>query len=196
MSGANGRCWATSPTGRPRTSLLRCNSATRAKVVDKTFVPFLALIEYPETDDAQYIFSSLTSKVNFERQKLCRAMAAGGVGSISWGQKLSFGTGHVLNDLCASVWFSYLLVYLQYVLLVETFLIFNLKVDVHIQCNISTKQIPSGLSGIILLIGQVADAISTPLVGILSDHGQCCCIGGQKLCNYGKRKIWHLVGEF
>ena len=123
-------------------------------------------------------------------------MAAGGVGSISWGQKLSFGTGHVLNDLCASVWFSYLLVYLQYVLLVETFLIFNLKVDVHIQCNISTKQIPSGLSGIILLIGQVADAISTPLVGILSDHGQCCCIGGQKLCNYGKRKIWHLVGEF
>lgn len=46
-------------------------------------------------------------------------MGSGG-GSISWGQKLSFGTGHVLNDLCASVWFSYLLVYLQYVLLVKT----------------------------------------------------------------------------
>jgi Na+/melibiose symporter-like transporter len=57
-------------------------------------------------------------------------------------------------------------------------------------------QIPSGLSGIILLIGQVADAIATPLVGILSDHGQCCCIGGQNLCNYGKRKIWHLIGQF
>ncbi|KAI9565484.1 hypothetical protein GHT06_009276 [Daphnia sinensis] len=95
-----------------------------------------------------------------------------GGGSISWGQKLSFGTGHVLNDLCASVWFSYLLVYLQYVLL-----------------------IPSGLSGIILLIGQIADAVATPLVGILSDHGQCCCIGGQRLCNYGKRKIWHLIGS-
>ncbi len=59
-----------------------------------------------------------------------------------------------------------------------------------------TKQIPSGLSGIILLIGQVADALATPLVGILSDHGQCCCIGGQKLCNYGRRKIWHLIGWF
>ena len=44
---------------------------------------------------------------------------AAGAGSIGWGQKLSFGTGHVLNDLCASVWFSYLLVYLQYVLLVS-----------------------------------------------------------------------------
>lgn len=40
-------------------------------------------------------------------------------GSIGWVQKLSFGTGHVLNDLAASVWFSYLLVYLQYVLLVK-----------------------------------------------------------------------------
>jgi hypothetical protein len=46
------------------------------------------------------------------------SMGIGG-GSIGWGQKLSFGTGHVLNDLCASVWFSYLLVYLQYVLLVK-----------------------------------------------------------------------------
>ena len=54
-------------------------------------------------------------------------MAAGGVGSISWGQKLSFGTGHVLNDLCASVWFSYLLVYLQYVLLVETLINFKFE---------------------------------------------------------------------
>lgn len=42
-----------------------------------------------------------------------------GNGRISWFQKFAFGTGHVLNDLCASVWFSYLLVYLQYVLLVS-----------------------------------------------------------------------------
>lgn len=50
-----------------------------------------------------------------------------GLGSISWGQKLSFGTGHVLNDLCASVWFSYLLVYLQYVLLVS-YISFNIMI--------------------------------------------------------------------
>ena len=42
--------------------------------------------------------------------------------SLSLCQKLSFGTGHILNDLCASVWFSYLLVYLQFVLEVSQML--------------------------------------------------------------------------
>ena len=28
-------------------------------------------------------------------------------------QRMSYGIGHVLNDLTASVWFSYMLVYLQ-----------------------------------------------------------------------------------
>jgi Na+/melibiose symporter-like transporter len=32
-------------------------------------------------------------------------------------RKLSYGVGHVLNDLCASMWFSYLLIYLHRVLL-------------------------------------------------------------------------------
>ena len=30
--------------------------------------------------------------------------------------KYSYGVGHVLNDLCASIWFSYLLVYFHNVL--------------------------------------------------------------------------------
>jgi Na+/melibiose symporter-like transporter len=82
---------------------------------------------------------------------------------LTWRTRLCYGAGHVLNDLCANVWFSYLLVYMQYVV---------------------------GLSpvtaGSLLLIGQVADALSTPVVGIESDR-----TGYYK---YGRRKLWHLLG--
>ncbi|XP_042220071.1 major facilitator superfamily domain-containing protein 12-like [Homarus americanus] len=78
--------------------------------------------------------------------------------------KLAYGVGHVFNDLCASMWFTYLLVYLQYVL-----------------------QLDRGLSGFLLLMGQVADAVSTPLIGLQSDRG---C----SFCTYGRRKSWHAIG--
>lgn len=32
--------------------------------------------------------------------------------SLPFGQTLGFSIGHVLNDLCSGVWFSYLLVYM------------------------------------------------------------------------------------
>lgn len=79
-------------------------------------------------------------------------------------QRLSFSVGHVLNDLCASMWFSYLLVYFHYVL-----------------------SFSNGLSGQIMLLGQVADALATPFVGIESDKTSGCW-------GYGKRKSWHLFG--
>lgn len=80
--------------------------------------------------------------------------------------RLSYGIGHVLNDVCASMWFTYLLVYFHLVLEFSSF-----------------------LSGIVLLVGQVADALSTPFVGIQSDR-----IDEYWLCKYGRRKTWHLVG--
>lgn len=43
-------------------------------------------------------------------------------------------------------------------------------------------------AGVLLLIGQIADAICTPLVGYESDQTSGCA-------NYGKRKTWHLVGK-
>ena len=43
--------------------------------------------------------------------------------TLTLGQRLSYGVGHVLNDLAASMWFSYLLVYLQFVLQVSFSLI-------------------------------------------------------------------------
>ncbi|KAJ1530953.1 hypothetical protein ONE63_005789 [Megalurothrips usitatus] len=73
-------------------------------------------------------------------------------------QKAAYGVGHVLNDICAALWFSYTLLFMQLVL-----------------------KIPATTSGALLLVGQVVDALATPLVGILSDK-------------WGSRKTWHLVG--
>ncbi|XP_068605229.1 major facilitator superfamily domain-containing protein 12-like [Brachionichthys hirsutus] len=79
-------------------------------------------------------------------------------------KKLSYAVGHFLNDLCASMWFTYLLVFYHSVLGFQ-----------------------STHAGVLLLVGQVADAISTPLVGYESDQTPGCGA-------YGKRKSWHLVG--
>ena len=82
---------------------------------------------------------------------------------LAWRTRICFGVGHVLNDLTASMWFTYLLVYLH-------------KVVKFSNTN----------AGTLLLIGQVADACCTPLVGIGSDH--------TGRVRYGRRKIWHLAG--
>lgn len=60
--------------------------------------------------------------------------------------KLAYGIGHVLNDICASMWFTYLLVYFHLVLGFD-----------------------GTLAGLILLIGQIADALATPFIGFHSD---------------------------
>ena len=83
-------------------------------------------------------------------------------------QRLAYGVGHVLNDICASMWFTYLLVYFHLVL----------------------KFSPVA-AGTILLIGQIADAVSTPFVGLQSDIND-----NFWLCCYGRRKTWHLIGKF
>ncbi|XP_076178226.1 major facilitator superfamily domain-containing protein 12 isoform X2 [Ptiloglossa arizonensis] len=80
-------------------------------------------------------------------------------------KRLAYGIGHVLNDICASMWFTYLLVYLHLVL-----------------------EFDATLAGQILFIGQVADALATPLVGYYSDKNR-----QSWLCKYGKRKTWHLI---
>ncbi|XP_038072925.1 major facilitator superfamily domain-containing protein 12-like [Patiria miniata] len=82
---------------------------------------------------------------------------------LSFPRRFAYGVGHVLNDLCASMWFSYLLVFYHKVLS------FN---------NVN--------AGYMMLIGQVSDAMCTPLIGYESDKS----LG----CRYGKRKTWHLLG--
>lgn len=87
---------------------------------------------------------------------------------LPFSRKLLYGIGHVLNDICASMWFTYLLVFFHLVLG------FN---------SIS--------AGIILLIGQIADALATPFVGFHSDKDD-----NFGLCKYGRRKTWHLIGIY
>ncbi|XP_038574843.1 major facilitator superfamily domain-containing protein 12-like [Micropterus salmoides] len=79
-------------------------------------------------------------------------------------RRLSYAVGHFLNDLCASMWFTYLLVFYHSVLGFQ-----------------NTN------AGVLLLVGQIADGICTPLIGYESDRTPGCG-------NYGKRKTWHLVG--
>nr|XP_040027322.1 major facilitator superfamily domain-containing protein 12-like [Gasterosteus aculeatus aculeatus] len=84
--------------------------------------------------------------------------------SLSVPRTLSYAVGHVLNDLCASMWFTYLLVFYHSVLGFQ-----------------NTN------AGVLLLVGQIADGVCTPLIGYESDRTPGCG-------NYGKRKTWHLVG--
>ncbi|KAM4810171.1 major facilitator superfamily domain-containing protein 12 [Rhinophrynus dorsalis] len=79
-------------------------------------------------------------------------------------QRLSYATGHFLNDLCASMWFTYFLLYFHSVLGFDSF-----------------------YAGLLLLVGQIADGICTPLVGYESDRHA-------GLLSYGRRKSWHLIG--
>uniref|UniRef100_A0A8D2JS69 Major facilitator superfamily domain containing 12 n=1 Tax=Sciurus vulgaris TaxID=55149 RepID=A0A8D2JS69_SCIVU len=85
--------------------------------------------------------------------------------SLSLAARLSYAVGHFLNDLCASMWFTYLLLYLH-----------------------SVRAYSSRGAGLLLLLGQVADGLCTPLVGYEADRAAGRC------ARYGPRKAWHLVG--
>ncbi|CAB3378567.1 major facilitator superfamily domain-containing protein 12-like [Cloeon dipterum] len=80
--------------------------------------------------------------------------------------RTAYGVGHVLNDVCASMWFSYTLLFLH-----------------------AVTGMPGAQAGAILMLGQVVDALATPLVGMLADRP----LTGS-LRKYGRRKICHLIG--
>ncbi|KAK1786298.1 hypothetical protein P4O66_017999 [Electrophorus voltai] len=79
-------------------------------------------------------------------------------------KRLGYAVGHFLNDLCASMWFTYLLVFYHSVL-----------------------GFKNTYAGVLLLVGQIADGVCTPLIGYESDRTSGCG-------SYGKRKSWHLIG--
>ncbi|XP_058393550.1 major facilitator superfamily domain-containing protein 12 isoform X2 [Diceros bicornis minor] len=85
--------------------------------------------------------------------------------ALSLSARLSYAVGHFLNDLCASMWFTYLLLYLH-----------------------SVRAYSSRGAGLLLLLGQVADGLCTPLVGYEADRAAGRC------ARCGPRKAWHLVG--
>lgn len=79
--------------------------------------------------------------------------------TLSFLQKIGFGLGHVYNDLCAGVWFSYTLLFMQ-----------------------GALQMPGAEAGALVMIGQVGDAIATPIIGILADK-------------FGTKRKWHIAGN-
>lgn len=80
--------------------------------------------------------------------------------TISIWAKIGYGLGHVYNDLCAGVWFSYLLLFMK-----------------------GAMRIPGTEAGGMMMLGQVGDALATPIVGFLVDR-------------YGTKQKWHLFGKF
>lgn len=81
-------------------------------------------------------------------------------------QIFGYSIGHFQNDLCAACWFNYLLYFMKNV-------VFAGDPD-------------SGFyAGIVLLSGQIADGIATPLVGIYSDKTNT---------RIGKRTPWYIFG--
>lgn len=86
---------------------------------------------------------------------------------LKWVPKLCYGVGHFMNDLCASMWFSYILLFYSSVL-----------------------QYDDMAAGYIMLVGQIADGISTPIVGILADKENKIPV----CARYGRRKVIHLIG--
>ncbi|XP_068853421.1 major facilitator superfamily domain-containing protein 12 isoform X2 [Aphelocoma coerulescens] len=78
--------------------------------------------------------------------------------------RLSFACGHFLNDACSALWFTYLLPFLHAVL-----------------------GYGHGAAGALLLAGQAADGLCTPLLGFEADRAHGCG-------RYGRRKGWHLAG--
>ncbi|XP_046661470.1 major facilitator superfamily domain-containing protein 12-like isoform X2 [Homalodisca vitripennis] len=78
---------------------------------------------------------------------------------LPFSQKLAYGLGHFYNDICAAIWFTYALIFLQLV-----------------------AEMGPVNAGFLLFIGQVVDAITTPVAGYLLDRTV-------------NRKRWHLVGS-
>lgn len=89
------------------------------------------------------------------------------VQEVPWSQKLPFAVGHVLNDMVSACWFTYLLVFLMRV-----------------------QMFSAARAGVVMMVGQTADAMFTPLWGALSDRSR-----GWPALGMGRRKLFHFFGS-
>ncbi len=74
----------------------------------------------------------------------------------------AYAVGHLSNDLCAAAWFTYVLYYIQEVV-----------------------KLSSRNAGFAMLSGQIADGITTPIVGFASDKCKT---------RIGSRAPWYILG--
>lgn len=106
-------------------------------------------------------------KINYDLHLLVAGNEGKMSDSLRWFAFVSYGVGHVLNDLVASMWFTYALVFYHYVM-----------------------QLSSINAGAVVLVGQLTDAVATAAIGVLSDNVNIYCTD-----RYGRRKTWHLFGK-
>jgi len=107
-------------------------------------------------------------------------------GRIAASTKIAYALGHVFNDLAAAMWFSYTLIYLQRVALLEpivagALLLLGMCRSIHARTMLLLVILLINVRTIFIQ-GQVIDAIMTPIFGFLIDH-------------YCKKKIWHIIGS-
>ncbi|KAJ8736309.1 hypothetical protein PYW08_006965 [Mythimna loreyi] len=100
-------------------------------------------VKYGATD-----MDKKTEETDKEEAKQAEIILSGSFKRNWWrvSQHVLFGLGHVYNDLCAAMWFSYMMLFFQAVL--------NMR---------------AAVAGAMLLLGQVIDALATPAVGVLAD---------------------------
>lgn len=76
--------------------------------------------------------------------------SANKTGKLHVSQKFCYGVGHILNDLAANAWFSYLIIYLTKV-----------------------ARLSNSHTGLVAMLGQVTDGVCTPIIAILNDKTVC-----------------------
>jgi Na+/melibiose symporter-like transporter len=86
--------------------------------------------------------------------------------SLTRTQIIGYGVGHFLNDLAGACWFNYLLYFLKNIVF-------------------STYTNSGFYAGLVLLSGQIADGIATPIVGYYSDKVNT---------RIGQRTPWYIFG--
>jgi len=86
------------------------------------------------------------SKANMKSDEISKDESSEVESTLSAFAKLGYGLGHVFNDLCATVWFSYTLLFFKDVL------------------QMSTQ------AGTLMMLGQIGDAVFSAIVGFLMDR--------------------------
>lgn len=115
---------------------------------------------------ASSLHSSRVTEAGTEDQQLLEWQIRDAAKKLPFIQRLGYAHGHIMNDLCAGVWFTYLLIFL---------------------CKV--PQLNDINAGYVMLAGQVADAMMTPVAGIIVDAGGSCTTIG-----LGPKKMWNFFG--
>lgn len=136
--------------------------ATNSVVIEETVSSSSSsssLLSNPAVDPTNTAIEEVDS-INYAKEESDRSsgVIADTMSTIIFFNMIGYGLGHVFNDLCAGIWFSYTLLFMQNVL-----------------------TIPAPIAGALVMLGQIGDALATPVVGVLADR-------------YGTKRLWHIAG--